>query len=382
MSRVKATAVLVTALVWAGLAAPAAAASPLHAHVEAESVRSEGISLLSAPLAALLQESHAAPGSPPGFRLTADSVVVETTTRDPTIHVAEVSMGVDPATTSRELHAATFEGTRARLDDRLDVFAIADHPAPQLHAQTGCSEWATPGSDTVRRDPRIPTPAARTGSATVGEGARLGDCEASTWTVTGEFLVMLWERDFAVTSPEGKEAMQSGRLAFDPQRSAGDGSDSQPTSRDQEVYLYVSGGTLRIPMDAGTVAYVGPGAALTGAAGLQVRKATFQIVGSGMPVQASALGLDGSLDLALGRTGSRLSLEVQGTLASGHADGQGFGGHGTPALASQPALSSWSTGALGALGAMALAGLAIVGSAAKEARPAKQMGRKQADREI
>lgn len=349
----------------AGIAVlPPATAAGFEAHAEAETLRTEGISLLSAHLLALLQEAHEAPTSPPAFHLTAAAMRVETTVRDPTLHAQGLTVGMDAQTTSRDFHSVAVTGLSARLDDRLDVFPIPGHDPPRLQAETGCSSWTDPVEENVMRQGRISTRDDRSVSVPVAGGARVTECGANAqWKVTGDFLVLLWERDARLASHEGKDDLRSGRLGFNEASRAEEGGASQAAGRDQELYLYVTDGQLHVPMDLNTVAYVAADAGLWGARSLELRKATLQVGSEGLPVQAGDLDLRGSFDLRLQNTDGRVSFGITGMLASGQADGVTFGG---PADAAEgPVPQQAGMGAVGGLGGtgigLALAAFALLG---------------------
>lgn len=347
-----------------GTIVPAAAAAPAtEGHARAASARTEGVSLLSGELLALLQESEGAPLPPAQFRLTAASVVVETTTRDPTVHAGGVDAGIDPATKSREVREATLTGLRVRPDNRLDVFALPRHAAPRLQAPTGCSDWSAAGpDDDVVRKPRIPTHADRTVSARVAEGAHVADCDGSqAWTVTGDFVVLLWQRDVEVRSAEGREELHSGRLA--PHSSvtgapAGQaGPEDSVASRDQEVYLYVANGTLDLRMDAGSKAWVRAGASAAAVPSLLLQEVTLRF-GAQAPVQAAALRLEGQVDVTFRTADGLLDMSIAGAFSPVQpGEDPQRNVLGAPAA---PATSPWVLGTLGMLGLLGAAALGLL----------------------
>ena len=351
-----------------------ATAATFEAHAEAENLRTEGISLLSAHLLALLQEAHQAPTSPPGFQLTAAAMRVETTVRDPTLHAQGMSAGMEAQTTSQEFHAVAVTGVEARIDDRLDVFPIPGHDPPRLQAETGCSSWTDPNDDHVVRQGRIPTRQDRSVSVPVSQGARVTECGAqSQWKVTGDFLVLLWERDAKLASQEGKGDLRSGRLGFNAMTFSEEGGGAEAAGRDQEIYLYVTNGELNVPMDANTVSYVASDAGLWNAQGLQLRKTTFRVGDDGLPVQAGDLRLRGAFELRLQSSGGRLQFDIAGSLASGQADGVTFGGNAVAAPVPVPQQSGMvGVGGLGGAGiGLTLAAFALLGMVLRHRRRAE-----------
>jgi hypothetical protein len=327
-------------------------------HIEAATVRSEGLSLMAAELLVLLQESLDGPPTPPGFQLDAASVVVETTTRETSVHPPGASVGLDPKTSSREHRDVAFTGLRARPDDRFDVFALPRHPAPQLRAETGCSTWTVPAEGKVSREPRVPTQTDRNAVMDVASGAEVADCDGSrTWTIEGDFLVLLWERDVEVRGRDGsRETLESGRLAPKATHGSGGGTDGL-VSQDQEIYLYVADGRLEIQLDARAKAWVAPGSSLEGSSALVFQGATVAVAGG--ELTADRVRLEGDLGFTLQPTGRRLAAAVTG-VEDARADGQEIAPAALPPV--EPAASTpwamWGLAAAG-LGAVALAALRV-----------------------
>lgn len=304
------------ALAVALLAAPAALAGTVQAHAQAESASAQGVSLLDGHLVVLLQESETQP-SPAGFRLQASSVVVESTVRDPSANAAGASAGLDPHTTGDEVRDAAIVGLAARPGDRFDLFSLPQHAPPRLHAETGCTSWAASEDDEVVRKPRVPTRSQRTASAEVSNAVEVADCDASVaWTVTGDFLVLLWERDIEVSDAEGRREVRSGRLPPG-------GTSSMPAtggglfSSDQEIYLYVRNGTLQLPMDAGTRAWLAPEASLAARGSLRLAHATVGLAGE--TLRGGDVTLVGEVQATLRTSGGLLDLDVSGSFGIGKA---------------------------------------------------------------
>lgn len=337
------------ALAAALFAAPAAMAGTVEAHAQAESATAEGVSLLDGHLVVLLQGSEgAAQPSPAGFHLQATSVVVETTVRDPSIHVGGLSGGIDPRTTGEEARDASIEGLAARPGDRFDLFALPGHPAPGMHAETGCTSWAASTDDEIVGRPRVPTRSERTVRAQVSSAMEVGDCDGSAaWTVTGDFLVLLWERDIVVDDSTGRREVRSGSLP--PGGTTGAPAGGDLFSADQEVYLYVSNGTLQLPMDARTRAWLAPEASLAARGALRLTQATVGL--GGETLRAPELALVGEVRATLRATAGLLDLDVTGAFAVGKAP--------AAAVASRPYAAPLDASALAAgaagLGALVLA---------------------------
>jgi hypothetical protein len=312
---------------------PLATAQPAAMVLEAKAVRAEGISLLSGALLAFVQE----PGSslvPAGFRLDAAEVLVETTVREPSVHLPGVSAGVDPDISRASYSEASIQGRDARAGSRLNLYALPGSPPPTLQAETGCTQWERPREDKVQGEPRIPTRTPRNASVDVRGGARLTECGThANWIVEGDFFVMLWERDATLQAHGGKQDLQSGRF------SRGAQATKDPIGfmgRDVEVHLLVKGGRLTIPMEDSAVAHVGPSSRLDGAAGLTSERASLRFADGGVPIQAERLELEGQLDLLVLPGGALLHLRLVGQVEAGEADGQVIATSKAPDAASPP----------------------------------------------
>jgi hypothetical protein len=308
--------VSMAALAVALFALPAALAGTVQAHAQADTAATEGVSLLDGRLMVLLQESGAGLPAPAGFHLEAGSVVVETTVRDPSVHAGGLAVGIDPRTTGQEARDATIQGLAARPGDRFDLFALPQHAPPRLHAETGCTSWSASQDDEVVRSPRVPTRSERTARASVASAVEVGDCDGSVpWTVTGDFLVLLWERDITVSDSQGRREVRSGRLP--PGGAGGTPSGGGPFSADQEVYLYVSNGTLQVPMDAATRAWLAPEASLAAHGVLRLRHATVGLAGE--TLRGPEVTLVGDVRATLRTSGRLLDLDVTGSFGVGDA---------------------------------------------------------------
>jgi len=152
----------------------------------------------------------------------------------------------------------------------------------------------------------------------------VSDCDASTVTVRGSFVLALWQYDAVLSTATETRNLPSGteRSTTLPAPVADAAYPSVGHGRQQ--FLYVTDGTLTIPNLSGATNYVFLDHANVAASTLTLHQATGQlnVNGQAQAIQANVLRLDGDLAADLAKTDDGLRTFVGGHLDAASADGQ------------------------------------------------------------
>lgn len=303
------------------VALPAAAAGPV-LELEASSARVAGTGAFDGPLRALRIQDNGYPErmGPPDFRLTAGSLEVQVDTIDATL----AAMGYPSRLLSSSYTDAAVTGLEAHGNHRFFVFPLAEDRPLRATGSGSCFQLAPADQDLVNGFPFVnrSRPALRVGTATA---LAWSDCDGdATATITGDFVVLLWEVDAYVTGREGDQLVRTGHHANDADPTAA----SYPIVTElTEAFLYVTNGTLtlpRLPPADGYRMFIEGGATYTatGMASLEAAHGRLQGLGPTQEVPASTVVAAGQLALqATKQDGLVLAATVSGDLASVRSDG-------------------------------------------------------------
>lgn len=309
------------ALVAVLVAAPATAA-PWKGELATPELQALGESGTLGPLTVLLQENALPEHGPadPRFRLEADRLRVEADHTDLNLNLLVTEYFHDVKTSVEDHADAVVEGTVNRDGHRFSVWPVTASP-PTVHAsEPGCATLSPSTQAEVNRTALVrastrPASVAHVGSSTLWSG-----CDEGSVTVTGDFLLRLWEWDAELTADGETRTLPSGEHGVDGQPRDDEGTD-RFAGEATEQYLYAHNATLTIPRLAGHYeVYLGD--AEVTATALRLRQATGTIKGTDTHrAQSQDVYLQGDLVVHARNTGGMLATTFQGGLDQAHLDG-------------------------------------------------------------
>jgi hypothetical protein len=309
----------------------ASATTSLQGKFTATSVQAQGPSTLNAPLVAFFQDSTPNVDSPasPDFSLAAQSLRVQTYYFDPALNAGGILVSAAPQASSETYQNAQAQGVQNRPNYHWSLFSLHSGDA-DIKTDSTCSNL-TPSarSQESRTSFVFYSPASdMTLTASTADALAWTDCSSTAAiTVTGNFVLMLWQWDATLHANGQDYPLPSGhsQSANDP---VGSPETTGLVSYDRQRYLYVENGTLTIPTLTGTnyAVYAGPQTHLHADTGLVFKDATGQITEGTQAVslQGSALQIKGSLDLdAMGTDANQpFTTHLNGAMQSATVDGR------------------------------------------------------------
>jgi hypothetical protein len=326
--------------------------------IHAASIHSSESPSLDGRLIALLQEQRgtAAGGADARFFLNASHVRVETDATNPTIHPAG-NAGVKEDVPAVERDNAVVAGTEIASGYRWNLFPVAGRPNPTLAVAAPCADVTSSSSASIERpslvDP-LNRPALKADASTAISWQACSTDVAAT--IVGDFELSLWAWNATLTSDGQTDQLTSGhgQVAVPP---PGVPDTTSVVSRDQQLFIFVTGGTLTIPALRGdqTTVLVASGAGLSSDS-TEFRGATGSIRVGG--IEAALHGtatMNGPIRMTLTGTapGSPIDAGISGSPQAISVDGEPLAVPGAS-----------SNGGLGALAPVLLLAVAIMGLAA------------------
>lgn len=249
-------------------------------------------------------------------------------------------------------HEATYvdvqlSGVQTRGGYRTEVFPSAS--GAHLSASLDCLSGKTSGANTFESARKVDSQAP-TFPTDVSGSTQLSVCGTGTLTITGSFVLTLWQWDATLTTQGMTTRLPSGIDETDalPAPVAALGYPMVAKARQQ--YLYVDNGTLTLPMDASSHLLYVDDASMDVDGKVSLDNATGQLAeGSGIAdVQGRRVDLDGHVGLAALHSqgqGRMLQAAVTGDY-SGQVDGQPLAFTAAPV---HTVLPPWTLAAAGAV---------------------------------
>ncbi|MHB8634649.1 MAG: tetratricopeptide repeat protein [Thermoplasmatota archaeon] len=311
--------VLLAVLVVA-LAAPAGHASPVLGDLSAQSARLQGEGSFHAPLGAIVEMATTsdAPFAPPNFELRAASLSVQTVVRDPTAAIVPGSIGVQPTTNTTTFSAATVTGTTNGALYRWNVFPLQSGSA-SVNSQAACLGVASSTVNQFQWQPRIGTSdSGRSITADLTGGLELVPCpDGPGVEVSGDFVVTMWQWNATLVAGADTRVITTGDSPEAGMAAA------SPARHWQEVYIYVTNGTLSVPNPGGSASHIWThGGGHMGATG-QVVLSRVRGDFLGHAVQAGEFTISGNLEATLGALSTNeITASLTGDATGAYADHQ------------------------------------------------------------
>lgn len=293
---------------------PPATASTVQADLAADRIQSQGMIQGEAPLTALLHPYTSSMGALPGFELAADHMRVETDYAEISIVLAEASFNTKALPDTRiDHHArATAWSTSVGSGYRFDVVPMEIGSA-QATIDASCAAAAPPTQDQHSRTVLVQSEGNRPDyTVDASQSIQWETCDAdATATIRGDFWFSAWAINIEVQDENGTHAYWSGHR------------DNQAVTEDQELYVYVTNGTLRMPLGAGYALFLSGGT--TQAAGRvqlgNVRGSLTTPAGI-VALDGESVTLNGDLEVATRRAGDALHVALVGDARGAMIDGQ------------------------------------------------------------
>lgn len=303
------------------LAVATPAAASWHGTLTTPELQMLGESSTRGPLTVLLQEKTQAYHDPgdPAFRLQAEFLHLESDHTDLSLYTTAAAYYHDVKTSTVSHDDAVVEGTTHHDGYQFSVWPITDTP-PIVHLpEKRCASISPSSEPTVNRIARIrfdyrPPNVASTFLSPVWSG-----CDDASATVTGDFLLRLWQWDAELTAdgetrplPSGWHSLEGAPQTVDTTPLAG-----QATER----FLYAYNATLTIPRLTGNyAAYVEEADVVVSA--FQIQEATGAVDGPRrVEMEGQEAYLQGDLTLHVRSTGEALAIILTGDLDEAHLDG-------------------------------------------------------------
>lgn len=354
-------------LMAAGLAS-AGSTNLVTGRLTASQIDAAGAVALEAPLRAFTRfhlEPETVLSSPVGqapdplFELRATAARVETWEAGPYTRGPRGFIAPPTTPTSQLFTEVSVIGTTNRAEYRFDVFPTTDVP-PLASVSSACVQLEPSSKDSHDSVPRVGADSPRF-ETRVADAIQWSACGLSELTVTGSFVLVLWEWDAEIRSDGQATELRSGRdrTSTAPEPAA---SSIYPTvSHARQQYIYVEGGTLTVPrMDDTTHWAFLDSPRLSTQGTLRFKDATGQLEQDGVvhPIRASSLNAEGGLGLhgirSTGQDGN-LHADLAGRLDAADTDGQPMALSAAVAAQGGPVLWLLAVGAVGAVAAPALA---------------------------
>lgn len=314
MARVTAAGFLVFLLL-CGLAQPTVAdGASVQGNLAVASAK-VGDATIVGPLIAFLQEmtNPLEGGASPLFTLRADDLQLEFDEENTAVHAGLVSFRPDP-TTSPATHAnALVEGRSTSDGYRWNLFPREGFPLPVIQASTDCMTALPSSVSLIERLPKV-----RLARGPLSEEAASAihwtDCSAGSFvTVTGDFVLSLWEWDANLTVDGSSYEIDTGQRQSE-NLPNGSPDLSSALSEDREAFLFVQGGELIVPQLEGTgqAIYTASGATVT-ATSLDLRGASgnLSVHSHDIPVDGGEVRLEGTSTLSLSGAGVGQSMSAR-----------------------------------------------------------------------
>ncbi len=152
-------------------------------------------------------------------------------------------------------------------------------------------------------------------STSVADALRLRPCAETTLTITGDFLLSIWDWDFRLNADDGGRVIETGV------HPRSDGLGDQAT----EAYLYARNATLTTSIASDPAAFFAKDATLDAAAArLSNARGGLDLGGQGLTLAGDELDLQGDLRLDLDGTDAQTPyrVSIDGTTAHARSDGQ------------------------------------------------------------
>ncbi|HUR25731.1 MAG TPA: bacterial transcriptional activator domain-containing protein [Candidatus Thermoplasmatota archaeon] len=272
------------------------------------------------------------------FQLNAPQVRVDTYQMDPVLVTSSVNVippnpGYQPD--SRIFTTATIESSIARAGYKFSV--VAPDGGARSHITSDCSNQTTPDRTSFDA-PVLVAPPAEPVRVDVANSVQWHGCGTSQMTVTGRFVVVLFEIDSILTTADETVELPSGdaQSSFSPLAPSGE---AYVTHRRQQ-YLYVDDGTITFDVDSSPhfVFLDSPQVEPRGTVEFRGANGRLQATQT-WEVHADNLVLAGSMQLATQTTGGRIESVLMGRVDSAMADGHPVTLTSTVAAAAGPGSS-------------------------------------------
>lgn len=302
-------------------------AAPISAELDVQAMDSPGPFTMQGSLAGLIQDDLLAESMVPSgdFDLRAENLRVETDEASTTLQVRDRTAYVplDPVTNSDDFQDATVRGSEARAGFEFFVVPVASDGA-RIRVNASCGGLSPSGVDAQEVPPQVRDDTRPRTVIDSGDALHWQECASdATATVTGDFLVGLWEHSATLTAGNESVALESGRS----QSSSSPHALTDDTiTHDRQVFLYVTGGRLTLPLEAGVHRdlYV-QDARVQSTSLLELRGATGALEAAGQSINLAGdeVLLQGTLVLdATGvGVGAAFTLTVAGDVDSAHVNG-------------------------------------------------------------
>lgn len=222
--------------------APVSAAT-LDADLTAESARAMGNVQLDGGLVAWKMQGLEGEASDSKFSLRAESAQQRALVSDPAVNpgMGLPRIGLEATSDDAEWREAHFEGGTTRVGFDLRLFALDGHEPPRIEATVDCADLNAPAGQ-VTYAPYVPNGnSARSPAFDSTRTVHVTPCAGpDAITVTGDFLLTLWQWDYAITQ-NGQTS--KGTTGWTPAT----GAMPDAVGSRRELFLYVQNGALHLP---------------------------------------------------------------------------------------------------------------------------------------
>lgn len=302
-------------------------AAPITAELDVQAMESPGPFTTQGFLVGLIQDTTINGSLVPtgSFELKTDHLRVEVDDAETTINVVDGAYRhrLNPETNSEEFQDATVLGSEARAGFEFFVVPVASDGA-RIQVDAACGGLSPSDVDAQEIPPQVRDDARERTVIESGDALHWSECgRDATATVTGDFLVGLWEHSATLTADNESMALESGRSKSDNSPHA---ATDDTITHDRQVFLYVTGGRLTLPLEVGVHRDLYVQDARIDAALLQLRAATGNLEAAGQAVEMDGddVLLQGrlTLDATGAGAGAAFPLHVAGDLDAMHVNGR------------------------------------------------------------
>ncbi len=252
--------------------------------------------------------SNAQASSP--FSLRADALHLVVDEADIVVHGIIASQPQGRHHSENDYHAASVTGIVNRPGYWFVVQPMPGHAPPVWTDSITCNVARPTNAQSLTYSSQLGVHATLT--ADVQAAVHMQPCAPANATITGDFVLALWQWDVQLDSLEGRVSIPTGMQPL-----AGPSADPGAT-RDQEAFLEVTHGALTVPSELGDIAFVyvqQPEMVVQGRLDLHNPVGTLVRDGVAGPVGGLTLHLEGSLKLRAGPAQSGIPVAVSGQTA-------------------------------------------------------------------
>ncbi len=239
--------------------------------------------------------------TPSGFRLDAESLRIELDQTEYSVTLGQERVDYSAATTQSQHSKTRLQGGSQGMDTRWVLESVEGSSPPLLAASTSCVRLDSSPRSLETSHPvvnRAERPDRRT---PVADAIRLRPCGETSITVTGDFVLSLWDWDAQLQSDSGTHLIDTGV------HPRSDGVGEQAT----EAYLFAKNAVLSLSIDSDPAAFFVQNASLDAATTrLSGARGDLRLDESTLPLTGDVVEIDGQVQIQFQGQGTNTPLQA------------------------------------------------------------------------